>query len=234
MDTTDPNNPIVAVDVSTANTDYDPVAYVMFEVSGATMDYTTYSGDARYQFDFEAIYNYGEGNTGFDGKVCTESGVCSVGGATITRFSPSPNAADATITATWQEEDPEGPVFLSANYNHDLRQMYTTTQFTCSEQGGNSAYQLGDSLVTISGYDPMPIWSAYAQTSGTINGASYGIDTDSASPVNCTFPTVCSSKVGSSADTFGHLPAVDEDIPSFVIDGQSVGMSSNSLHISFP
>ena len=90
VDTTDPNNPIVAVDVSTANTDYDPVAYVMFEVSGATMDYTTYSGDARYQFDFEAIYNYGEGNTGFDGKVCTESGVCSVGGATITRFSPSP------------------------------------------------------------------------------------------------------------------------------------------------
>jgi hypothetical protein len=111
--------------------------------------------------------------------------------------------------------------------------VYTTTSFTCTEVGESSHVQVKDSLVTISGYDPMPMWSAGVQTSGTINYASYGL-TDSASPVACTYPVTCSSKAGSSGGTFGYAPSVHEAISSFIVDGWTASFTNGSLDISFP
>jgi hypothetical protein len=232
VDTVDPYNPIVAVDV-TSNDPCDPVSQVILEVNGSTEDFMSYTGMGRYQLHLSAIGNFGDGNVSLKGKACSGTGVCGEIAATMMRYTQSPNTAEATLTAMWPVAGRYGPVFRSANYGHGLRQVYTTTTFTCSERGENSHVQLKDSLVTISGYDPMPMWSAGVQTSGTINLSSYGL-TDSANPVGCTFPVTCSSKAGSSSGTFGYAPSVHESISSFIVDGQAALITNGSLDISFP
>ena len=99
--------------------------------------------------------------------------------------------------------------------------------------GENSHVQIRDSLVTISGYDPMPMWSAGVQTNGTLNYATYSLS-DSANPVGYTWPIVCSSKAGNRAATFGYAPSVHETISSFVVEGATTAFTNGSLDISFP
>jgi hypothetical protein len=90
-----------------------------------------------------------------------------------------------------------------------------------------------DSVVTISGHDPMPDWSATVATHGTINGASYVL-WPSANPVACTYPILCSSRSGSSSGTFGYFTSVDESIPTFVIEDQNPVATNRSLSIVIP
>jgi hypothetical protein len=231
VDTTDPYNPIVGIDVS-SNDDSDPTSWVILEVSGTTVDYTGFSGNGQYRLALGTIGDFGDGNTGINAKACTEYGVCGNDSQSVSRSTPSPNEAAKDISASWQEEEEEGPVTHSAAYGHTLRQVYTTTNFTCSELGENSHFQIKDSLVTISGQDPMPWWNASISTSGTINNASYGLS-DSENPVGCTYPVLCSSKSGSSSGTFGYLPSVHEGITDFVIDGQGSIFTNGTLDINF-
>lgn len=230
IDTTDPQNPIVAVDV-TQNDPADAVNSVILDVSGMTQDYLGASGSGRYQLHFPSVENYG-GSVGFAGRACTNAGICGQAYGTMTRFTPSPDQASENINASWQEEEERGPVTRFTSYNHVLRQMYTTTSFSCPERGEGSHIQLQDSLVTISGYDPLPWWSGSVATQGTINFASYGLS-ESANPVACTFPTVCSSKSGGSTGTFGYAPSVHESLSGLVIEGQNALTSGGSLDISF-
>jgi len=111
--------------------------------------------------------------------------------------------------------------------------MYTYTSFGCSEVGQNSRYEIKESVVTISGQDPMPLWSDSIYTSGTINNASYTLS-ESANPVGCAYPTLCSSKSGSSTGTFGRSPSAHDDIGSFVVDGMGTIFTNGSLEVSFP
>ncbi len=235
VETIDPYNPVVMVDV-TSNAFSDPVANVQLQINGVGVGFSQYYGDGRYRFNITSIGNFADGTHQLTGKACSLAGGCGEGTALMTRFTPSPLIASSTINASWQEADPgppPGPVTRRADYGHTLRQMYTGTSFTCPETGGNSHAQVRDSVVTISGYDPMPIWNAAVATHGTINAASYVL-WPSANPIACTFPIQCSSQSGSSAGAFGYLPSVDEGITSFVIQGQSALFTNGSLTIPIP
>ncbi len=232
VDTTDPYNPVVMVDV-TSSAFSDPVLNVQLLVNGVGVGYSVYRGDGRYQFNITSIGNFGDGTTQLTGRACSAAGGCGEGSASLTRSTPSPLVASNTISASWQEADPQGPITRRADYGHTLRQTYTGTSFSCSETGGNSHAQVRDSLVTISGYDPMPLWNAAVTTRGTINGAAYALS-PSGNPIACTYPIQCSSQSGSSAGTFGYAPSVDEGITSFVIEGQSALITNSSLSISIP
>lgn len=236
VDTTDPYHPIVGIDVS-SNDDYDPTSWVILEVNGTTVDYTGFSGNGQYRLGLGTISDFGDGTTGINAKACTEYGVCGNDSQSINRSTPSPQETAKDINASWQEEDNDeetGPVLVTrqATYGHTLRQLYTTTNFTCSELGQASHFQIKDSLVTISGPDPMPWWNASISTSGTVNNASYGLS-DSASPIGCTYPLLCDSKSGSSSGTFGYIPSVHEGITDFVIDGQGALFTNGTLDIDF-
>ena len=122
---------------------------------------------------------------------------------------------------------------LHASYEHSLRQLHTSTTFTCTERGETSHAELRESLVTISGRDPMPLWSAMVATHGTINNASYEL-WPSANPVVCTFPIQCASRSGSSFGAFGYLVSIDESITSFVIEGQNALATNRSLSMVIP
>jgi hypothetical protein len=220
------------VDV-TSNAFSDPVLNVQLLVNGVGVGYSTYRGDGRYQFNITSIGNFGDGRSQLTGRACSAAGGCGEGSADLTRSTPSPLEASNTISASWQEADPQGPVTRRADYGHTLRQTYTGTSFTCLETGANSHAQVRDSLATISGYDPMPLWNATVTTRGTINGASYVL-WPSGNPIACTYPIQCSSRSGSSAGTFGYAPSVEEDITSFVVEGQSALITNSSLSISIP
>lgn len=230
VDTTNIYNPIVSFDVS-SNDPNDPVTVVSFELDGQTADYVAYHGDTQYQFPLQGIPYFAEGNYILTGKACSGTGNCGVTSATMYRYTPSPATASTDMTATWYEEDEEHPIARFANYNHSLRQMYTTTTFSCPETGENSHVQTRDSLVTISGSDPMTLWTAGAVIDGSLSNVVYGIYDPSPSPLNCTFPTICDSKVGSRSDTFGYSLSVHEGLWSFVVDGWNAGFTGGSLDI---
>jgi hypothetical protein len=232
IDTTDPYQPIVGVSV-TSNDPYDPVSVVNLEVNGSTVNYLDFVGNGQYRLRLPPITDFQEGSASIVGKACTGTAACNQDSAMISRFTPSPQIASGTISASWQEEEERGPVTRTADYNQQLRQTYRTTSFSCCETGENSHVQIGESLVTLSGYDPMPWWNAGVNTSGTNTLATYGL-ADAANPVACTFPVLCSSKSGSAAATFGYSPSVHEAISSFVIDGANALFSNGSLDLSFP
>lgn len=231
VDTTDPYNPIVAIDVSGTDSS-DPTSWVILEVNGTTVAYTGFSGDGEYQLALGTIGDFGDGSTGINAKACTQYGVCGNDPQSINRSTPSPDETGKDINASWQEEEEEGPVTHFATYGHTLRQVYTTTDFSCTELGQASHYQIKDSLVTISGQDPMPLWNASVSTSGTVNGASYFLS-DAGNPSGCSYPVLCSSKSGSSSGTFGYAPSVHEGITDFVIDGQGAIFTNGSLDINY-
>ena len=240
VNTTDPYNPIVAADVASNDPD-DPLNVVNLEVNGATVDYSYSSGTAfgRYPLRLTAISNFSDGNVSITAKACSGTGVCAQNSANMNRFTPSPGTASSTIYATWLEEDEGseelGPVYIprSASYSHGIRQLYTTTVFTCSEIGESSHYQVKDSLVTISGQDPMPVWGSTVEVRGTISWwISYRL-TESANPVGCTFPVICSSKAGGVAGAFGYAPSVHEVVSPFTIDGQAAVITNGSVDITF-
>ena len=210
-------------------------------VNGATVDYSYSSGTAfgRYPLRLTAISNFSDGNVSITAKACSGTGVCAQNSANMNRFTPSPGTASSTIYATWLEEDEGseelGPVYIprSASYSHGIRQLYTTTVFTCSEIGESSHYQVKDSLVTISGQDPMPVWGSTVEVRGTISWwISYRL-TESANPVGCTFPVICSSKAGGVAGAFGYAPSVHEVVSPFTIDGQAAVITNGSVDITF-
>ena len=223
---------MVGIDVN-SNDARDPVAWVVLEVNGTTEDYSGFYDNARYQLHLRSIGQFGEnGSVTLNAKACTGSGVCGESSAFLER-STTPKDNDNTIAASWQEEEEKGPVTRQASYGHGLRQMYTYTHFGCSEIGENSRYEIRESVVTISGQDPMPLWSDSIYTSGTINNASYTLS-ESANPVGCTYPTLCSSKSGSSAGSFGYSISVRDDIGSFVVEGMGTIFTNGSLEVSFP
>jgi hypothetical protein len=231
VDTSDPLHPIVSVDV-TSNDLYDQVDAVLLELNGVTADYQSYSGDGRYLLRLSPIGSFADGSFTLNGKACSGSGVCGQNSATLWRFTPSPVTVSAIMDARWQELERDGPVTIPGNYGHNLRQLYTTTTFTCPESG-IAHLQVRDSLVTITG-TPEPLWTAGVQTSGTINSAAYTL-TESANPVACTYPVVCSSKSGSSGGAFGLAPSVHEAISSFVIDGVTPSQLTNAyLDLAIP
>lgn len=210
-------------------------------MNGATVDYSYSSGTAfgRYPLRLTAISNFSDGNVSITAKACSGTGVCAQNSANMNRFTPSPGTASSTIYATWLEEDEGseelGPVYIprSASYSHGIRQLYTTTVFTCSEIGESSHYQVKDSLVTISGQDPMPVWGSTVEVRGTISWwISYRL-TESANPVGCTFPVICSSKAGGVAGAFGYAPSVHEVVSPFTIDGQAAVITNGSVDITF-
>jgi hypothetical protein len=237
VDTTDPFNPIVGIDV-TANPNSDPVTTVILEVNGVVADYMSYAGTARYQFHMPSIGSFADGNVVLAGKACNEStGACGWGASSMMRYTPSPATTSAIMGVSWQEEDEgseesPGLVTRHKNFTHSLRQVYATTTFTCQETGENSRRQVKETIAVISGTDPMPMWSASAQTSGTLNSAGYLL-TSGAESMACGYPTLCSTKTGSSASTFGYMPSVHEAINSFVIDGVGALYNNGSLDISF-
>lgn len=233
VDTTDPFNPMVAVDV-TSNDPCYPVTTVVLEVNGVVADYAPYVGASRYLLHLSSIAGFPVGNVALNGKACSEvTGVCGQSSATMYRFTPSPDTASTIISASWQEAEVKGPITIFATFGHSLRQVYTTTTFSCGETGANSYVQIKDSLVTISGHGEIPMWTAGVQTSGTLNYASYGLS-DSENPVGCTWPTVCETKAGNSAATFGYAPAVHETIFSFIAEGVRTTFTNGSLDISLP
>jgi hypothetical protein len=243
VNTTDPYNPIVTADVA-SNDPNDPVNVITLEVNGTTVDYAYWGNTAfaRYQLRLPAIIYFPDGTSSLTAKACSAAGVCSQYAANMFRTTPSPNTAGTSIFATWLELDEAGeeppivgpvPVLKSAYYGHGLRQMYTTTLFGCAEVGETSHYLIRDSLVTISGAEPMPMWSATVTANGTIGWwNSWGL-WDSANPVGCTFPVQCSSKSGGVSGAFGFAPSVREAISSFLIDGQPTSITNGWLEIPF-
>jgi hypothetical protein len=80
VDTTDPNNPIVAIEV-TSNMFSDPLTTVIFEINGSTSDWSSYYGDARYQFHMPPLGNFANGTFQITGKACSAVGDCITGDA---------------------------------------------------------------------------------------------------------------------------------------------------------
>jgi hypothetical protein len=238
VDTTDPYNPIITTDVASNDPD-DPVNVINLEINGTTFDWAYWSntGLARYQFHLPGIGNFPDGTASLITKACCATGVCAQSSANLTRFTPSPITASASIFAVWLEEDEgdEGPIAVtrSAYYGHDLRQLYTRTGFSCSEVGETSHYEIKDSLVTISGNEPMPDWGGTVRATGTIGWwNSWGL-ADAANPFTCTFPKICTSKAGGVAGAFGYAPSVNETVSPFSIEGQPTSGTNRSLDIVF-
>jgi hypothetical protein len=123
----------------------------------------------------------------------------------------------------------KGPACLSTGNCNE----HTLTTFSFPESGGNSHVQVKDSLVTISGHDPMPMWTAGAWTSGTYPTGNYGIYDPSPNPNlwQCSNGYICDSKVGRGAVLFGYTAAVHEGLWSFVIEGWNATYSGGSLDI---
>jgi len=231
VNTADPYQPIVSIDV-TSNDSSDQVLWVILEVNGIAQDFINWAGNNRYQLHLPAISAFSDGSVTLNGKACTGTGICGQDSRVMIRSTPAPNTAAETINAAWLEEDEDFQFSArTASYWHGLRQMYTLTTFTCSEVGENSHVQIKDSLATISGHDPMPMWSASLDTHGTINSASYYL-LDATNPFNCTYPVLCSSKGGSAGGAFGYSPWVHEQIGSFVIDGHNPIITGGSLDIN--
>jgi hypothetical protein len=220
----------------------DPVNEVNLEVNGITADYTNWGNTAFAQIDLHlgGIGSFSDGRPTLTMKACSAMGVCAQDSATMTRFTPSPYPASSTIFAQWLEED-EGDEHLgiiyvprSQYYEHVLGQLYTLTNFTCSEVGENSHYEVKNSLVTLSGNDPMPVWTGTVSVSGTVSFYTSWSLADSANPYPCTFPTICSSKAGGVAGAFGYAPSVHETLSSFSVEGQPTFFTNGALDISFP
>jgi len=234
VDTTDIYNPVVSIDV-TSNDPSDPVTTVLLELNGQTVDYGSFGGNGTYQMHLQSIPSFQDGSYTLNAKACSGTGNCGQNSATLTRFTPSPATDGKDMNVAWHEEEESGPVTRFANYTHNLRQAYTTTTFSCPETGQNSHVQTKESLVTIAGNDPMPMWTAGATTAGTINDTVYGIYDASENPVNCTFPTLCDSKIGNpGGGSFGYAPSVHEGLWSFVVDGQNASFTGGSLDVWFP
>jgi hypothetical protein len=241
INTSNPNDAIVSADVA-SNDPADPVNEVTLEVNGTTVDYTNWGNYsfAQIALHLGGIGTFSDGSPTLTVRACSATGVCATDSATMTRFTPSPSAASTTIFAQWLEED-EGDEHLgiiyvprSSNYGHVLGQSYTTTNFTCSEVGENSHYEIKNSLVTLSGNDPMPVWTGAVSANGTTGFYTSWSLTDSAIPYACTFPTICSAKAGGVVGAFGYAPSVHETISSFSVEGQPTYFSNGSLDISFP
>src|SRR5207237_5944766 len=106
----------------------NPLTVVLLDVDGTTVDSVTFQGDARYTFLFTPIVMFGEGTHTLTMKACVTTGDCGNSSATMWRYTPSPATDHKTIAASWREEECDDdtcyPVTQSANYQHDLRQVY--------------------------------------------------------------------------------------------------------------
>jgi len=226
VDTTDPTNPVIGIDVQARDGSHPPQV-VLLIVNGATRDSSSWYGSGRYQFNLQSIDSFGDGSVSIAGRSCAASNACAQDTKQMTRYTGSPLLASTTLSASWQEEEHEGPVTHSASYGHAFRQSYTTTTFSGGiESGQNSHFQLRSALATING-DPSPIWNANATAHASSTSTSFLSPSDN--PVDCS--SGCTSR-GTNFGMFGYAASVDEQITSFVVDGQGTMYSGGALSLT--
>jgi hypothetical protein len=144
----------------------------------------------------------------------------------MTRYTGSPLVTSTTLDASWQEQEHDGPVTVSASYGHSFRQSYTTTTFSGGiETGQTSHFQLRLALATINGDGP--IWNATATAHASTTGTAFLSTSDN--PVDCS--GACTSR-GTDLGMFGYSASVDEQITSFIVDGQGARFSGGALSLT--
>lgn len=234
VNTIDPRQVFVTAAVSSPD-ENNPAITVFLEVDGATTDLASITwGNAIYPLRIGYISAYGDGSHLIRARACTASEVCGSATAQMTRYTPSPAIDGATMSVTWREPD-EGadelgpaPITRSADYGHELRAFYRTTQFNVSETGGNSAVQLLSGIVTVSrGASPDALWNALV----TVGGRGTFATSPSYPPMNC---SACTSRQQEFNAMFAIASRVDDAINSFIVDGYAAAGSNMSLGVSLP